>query len=317
MTASARLIALDWGTSSMRAYLLGEDGAMLDEISHPWGIMATPDGDFAKALDTVTAPWRRDHPGLPMIAAGMIGSAQGWRQVPYVPCPAGPIELAADIRRQAAEPGIVLPIVPGVSVDGVIPGVIRGEETQVFGALHLAPELAGRSLLILPGTHSKWVNVRNGAIADFSTYLTGELFAVLSKHSILGRPAAEAGSGADKGVSWDAFDRGVRTLRDNASRGISSLLFSARSLVLGGRLDPLESLDYLSGLLVGEELRCALAERDQGERPPLALVGDPAQCERYGRALAHFGVIDTPVVANASPLGLWRIAAQSFFQLAH
>ncbi|PKU25614.1 2-dehydro-3-deoxygalactonokinase [Telmatospirillum siberiense] len=319
MSASARLIALDWGTSSLRAYLLGDGGAVLDEVSLPWGIMATPDGDFAKALETATAPWRRVHPDLPMIAAGMIGSAQGWRQVPYVSCPAGPSELAADIGRQAADPNIPLPIVPGVSIDGDIPDVMRGEETQVLGALHLAPHLFHRSLLVMPGTHSKWVSVQDGAITDFTTYLTGELFAVLARHSILGRPAIEAARDvppANAPVSWDSFERGVRMVRDTPSRGLSSLLFSARTLVLAGRLAPSDSLDYLSGLVIGEELRGALAPRKAGDGGPLALIGEKTLCERYRRALVLFGIAEAPIIAGASAAGLWRIAAQSFPHVA-
>lgn len=319
MSAPARLIALDWGTSSLRAYLLGDGGGVLDEISLPWGIMATPDGDFAKALESATATWRPVYPDLPMIAAGMIGSAQGWRQIPYVSCPAGPSELAAAVARQAADPDILLPIVPGVSIDGDIPDVMRGEETQVLGALHLAPNLFRRSLLVMPGTHSKWVSVEDGAITDFTTYLTGELFAVLARHSILGRPALDAARdlpSPNATVSWESFDRGVRMTRDTHSRGVSCLLFSARTLVLAGRLAPSDSLDYLSGLLIGEELRSDLARRTVGEKTPLALIGEKTLCERYQRALALFGIADAPIIAGASAAGLWRIAGQSFSHIA-
>lgn len=314
MNKSARLIAIDWGTSSLRAYLLGDDGTVLEEQSLPWGIMATPEGDFAKALDSVTAVWRQRQPDLPVLAAGMIGSRQGWREIPYVACPAGLGDLVGAVAGQSASADIVLPIVPGIAMDGDIPGVMRGEETQIVGALALAPYLAENALLVLPGTHSKWVTVQGGKIVAFTTYLTGELFAVLGKHSILGRPAFEARKDADafsSAESWEAFERGVLTIRNNSSRGLSPLLFSTRSLVLAGRLPAAVSLDYLSGLLLGEEIRCALAERPQTDAAPLALIGESALCERYLRALALFGITDGPVIEGASAAGLWRIAERA------
>jgi len=319
MTAQARLIALDWGTSSLRAYLLGNDGVVIDDVAFPWGIMATPDGDFARALEIATARWRASQPDLPMIAAGMIGSRQGWREIPYVACPAGLDALVAAVARQSAAADVVLPIVPGISIGGDIPGVMRGEETQIVGALALNPPLSDRSLLVLPGTHSKWVTVRRGKVDGFTTYLTGELFAVLSKHSILGRPALDAKRGAvdsPSPVSWDAFDWGVTTIRKNSSRGLSPLLFSARALVLAGRLPAESSLDYLSGLLLGEECRCALADRAAGDDVPLALIGEKTLCERYLRALSLFDVTGVPVIEGASAAGLWRIAEPLLNQFA-
>jgi 2-dehydro-3-deoxygalactonokinase len=312
MPKQARLIALDWGTSSLRAYLLAEAGAVIEEVAFPWGIMATPDGDFAKALEKATGAWRLRQPELPMIAAGMIGSAQGWREIPYVACPAGEEELVAAATGQWNEGRAILPIIPGLALGGDIPGVMRGEETQIVGALALAPHLAENAMLVLPGTHSKWVTVRHGKIERFTTYLTGELFAVLSKHSILGRPAQDARTKSENerhALSWQAFDQGVMAISQDPARGLSPLLFSTRSLVLSGRLSASASLDYLSGLLLGEELRCALAERATKNAAPLALIGEKALCERYLRALTLFGITDVPVIEGAAAMGLWRIAA--------
>jgi 2-dehydro-3-deoxygalactonokinase len=314
MTGQARLIAVDWGTSSLRAYLLGDGGAIIDERAMPWGIMATPGGDFAKALETVTEDWRRRQIDLPMIASGMIGSAQGWREIPYVRCPAGLEDLVAALKLQT---NVLLPIVPGLVMDGDIPDVIRGEETQIIGALDRMPQLHPASLLVLPGTHSKWVSVKDGKIVAFTTYLTGELFAVLGKHSILGRPALTAGASTPpKSETWEAFDRGVLTIRENASRSLSSLLFSARTMVLSHRLPAELSLDYLSGLLLGEELRSALGERRRREALPLALIGETTLCERYLRALKLFDVTEVAVIAEAATTGLWRIAERTLSQLA-
>jgi 2-dehydro-3-deoxygalactonokinase len=187
---------------------------------------------------------------------------------------------------------------------GKNPNVMRGEETQILGALSLAPDLEKNSLVILPGTHSKWVSVHEARIIDFATYMTGELFAVLRDHSILGRPA-KAVAGAS-GIDWPAFERGASAVRDSAG-GLSALLFSTRTLVLAGQMEPAHSLDYLSGLLIGEEFRVARPETQQ----PLTVIGDPALCARYQRAAALFGLSAPRLIENPCATGLWRIATMA------
>jgi 2-dehydro-3-deoxygalactonokinase len=314
MTVDARLIALDWGTSSLRAYLLGDGGTTLDEVAKPWGIMAVPDGDFAGALNLLTGHWRQERPDLPAIACGMIGSAQGWRETAYVRCPAGPDDLIAAMRR-ATPPDADIPlIVPGVALDGALPDVMRGEETQVLGCLARLPELAAESTLVLPGTHSKWASIRDGRIASFSTYMTGELFSLLSRHSILGRPAQAAGKEPrNDREAAEAFDWGVRTILDNPRRGLSSLLFSVRTqVVLSARLPAANSLDYLSGLLVADELRNAIDPGRKTSADKFALIGDPALCGRYQRAFELFGAGEVPAITNTAQAGLWRLAEAAF-----
>ena len=298
------LIALDWGTSTVRASLLGDGGRVLATQSRPWGIMHTPGRDFAAAFHAVTGDWRAGEPALPAIASGMIGSAQGWIQAPYCPCPASPADLAASLVTVPA-PGGVLHIIPGVAQHGATPNVMRGEETQVAGALALHGGRAADTLFVLPGTHSKWVEVRDGRIRRFDTHMTGELFAVLRDHSILGRPAAEAAAPARDGGA--AFDQGVDRARQAGGGAVSPLLFLCRSLVLDGALRPEDSLDFLSGLLVGEEVRSALA----AGRPAPVLVGDPAACARYRRAFSRFGVAGTAVLPDTGPAGLWHVAHQA------
>ncbi len=299
---SPALIALDWGTSTVRAMLMGDGGRVLATESRPWGIMHTPGRDFGAAYATMTAAWRAAHPGLPAIASGMIGSAQGWVQAPYCACPASPAALASAMATIATTDG-TLHVIPGVASHGATPNVMRGEETQVAGALALHAHLAEAALFVLPGTHSKWVDVQHGRIQRFDTHMTGELFAVLRDHSILGRPAAEVGITAppDLGV---AFDQAVARVRDGGASALSPLLFLCRSLVLEGRLPPQDSLDFLSGLLVGEELRSALGV----PRAAPLLVGDPAACARYRRAFALFGIPDVSVLADTAPAGLWQVA---------
>lgn len=296
---SPALIALDWGTSSLRASLLDGDGNVLHARTEPWGIMQARHDDFAATFLAITAEWRG--PDVRVIASGMIGSANGWMSAPYCAAPAGADDLAAAL---AVVPGVPLCIVPGVATYGDRPDVMRGEETQVVGAIALRPDLASRSLVVLPGTHSKWVQVLEGRINDFTTYMTGELYAVLRDHSLLGR--ATGAPSDDDAVGAEAFIRGV-VAAHNEPAGLAPLLFSARALVLANRLAASESLDFLSGLLIGDELRCGLM---RGGRPD-ALVGDATLCARYGAAFRVLGLDDIPVVVGAADAGLWNIARRA------
>ena len=294
------LIALDWGTSSLRAYLLGAGGAVIDRRGEPLGILGVPDRDFAGVFAAITADWRRDQPDLPAIASGMIGSRQGWIEAPYVDAPAA---LSAVASAVVTVPDGGLRIVPGVAQRGRFADVMRGEETQVFGVIAGRPELGRRATLVMPGTHSKWVRVADGAIERFTTYMTGELFAVLRGHSILGRLASGQKPSNDESAG-DAFTRGVLHAAE-AAYGLAGLLFSARSQVLIGDLRADDSLDYLSGLLIGDEVRAGLAGGEQ----PDAIIGEPALCARYVSALESLGVRGVPIVEDAAPAGLWDIAS--------
>jgi len=293
MTASPSLIVLDWGTTSLRAYLLDDRGHVLDTRSEPHGIMHVPDSNFSAVYDAITADW----PAVASIGAGMIGSANGWVEVPYCAAPAGIDELVAGL---TLVPNAPLNIVPGVATNGALPNVMRGEETQIVGALDLHSGLASKSRLVLPGTHSKWVDVADGRITDITSFMTGELFAILRDHSILGRFAS------DPAPIDDAFARGVVAAKDSAE-GISPLLFSARSLVLTQRLAAGSSLEYLSGLLIGEELRCGLMT---GARPD-ALIGDATLCHRYDVAFSLFDIHDIPIIDGAAHAGLFSIAKRA------
>jgi 2-dehydro-3-deoxygalactonokinase len=301
----AALIGLDWGTSRLRAYLFDPLGAVLAVKDRPWGVLSTTGGGFAGAYHDIIDDWRAAGRDLPTIASGMIGSTEGWIRAPYCACPAGAGELAAAIVTTATRDGTVH-VVPGVEVRGAAPDVMRGEETQIAGALALRPILGACSTLVLPGTHAKWVDVRDSRIVGFTTYLTGELFGLLRVHSILGRPARRVATDAQCGVAWDAFDRGVKVARENGTGGIAPLLFRTRSLVLQHVLRAEESLDFLSGLLIGDEVRSA----SSAARSPLVLIGEPALCTRYERALVAFG-IDAPTVDAGAPAGLWEIARRS------
>ena len=306
MRNSPCLMALDWGTSSVRAFLIGPDGAVVGELRGTLGHHACAGRRFFRRLRNTHRPMAGSLSGLKAIASGMIGSAQGWREAPYCEAPAGAAELAAALVMVETGTG-PLPIVPGVRRGGRNPNVMRGEETQILGALSLAPDLAEDSLVVLPGTHSKWVAVRKACITDFTTYMTGELFALLREHWILGKPAKAAQSEtANTGTGWPAFEHGVRAVRDSEG-GLSALLFSTRTLVLTGELPAAASLDYLSGLLIGEEFRAA---RPAVERK-LTLIGDAALCSRYQRAAALFGLPAPRLIENPCAAGLWQIATMA------
>jgi 2-dehydro-3-deoxygalactonokinase len=307
-------IGLDWGTSSLRASLFGSDGTVLERRSRPWGIQHLPDGGYPAAFRGIAGDWREQCPTIAVLAAGMVGSRQGWHEVPYVACPADTDTIAAGIIPFETESG-VLHFVPGISQAGDAPDVMRGEETQIVGAIVREPELAKESLLVLPGTHCKWARVRDGRIVRFTTYLTGELFAMLRDHSIIGRPARDAAKEAIKDAAATspacgvaAFGRGVRTARDGGTAGIAGKLFTTRSLYLAGDLQVADTLDYLSGLLIGEELRSVSTGLDGGRWPPCVLLGEPALCSRYCEALAAFGAVDVRSLDDTGPAGLWHIA---------
>ena len=307
----AHLIALDWGTSSLRAYKLGRDGQVLEQRSLASGIMHLPceprliagvhccDG-FELAFDDVCGDWLAAQPDLPVIACGMVGSAQGWGEAAYRKTPVDVASLGQALHKVRSLRGVDVHIVPGVIEQVGLPNVMRGEETQVLGVLQSLPACA-ELLIGLPGSHSKWVEVVEGRITHFDTFMTGELFAVLSTHSILGRTQKSAGQ-----FQAQAFDRGVHVaLSADGQRGVLSTLFSARTLGLTAELTPEQQPDYLSGLLIGHELA---GLPDRARTPPIILVGANALCARYQRALALCGFSHVSLAQEATQRGLWQLA---------
>lgn len=294
------LVGVDWGTSSFRACLIDRSGAVLDRLSAPAGILQVPPGGFEARLHELLGTWLADHPRLPLILSGMVTSRQGWCELPYLPCPVGPERLARALATLRLADGRTVHLVPGLSArrpDG-LPDVLRGEETQILGAIAEIPEAR---TIVLPGTHSKWVTIEAGEVRGFSTFMTGELFAVLMAHSILGRLAR--GEAEEEG-----FARGVRVgLRPEAgSGGTLARLFSARALVLAGELREEAVASYLSGLLIGSELREAAALG--GPHGPVVLVGEPALVARYARALELAGRAHLPASSDAAARGQYRLA---------
>lgn len=308
LPAETQMIGLDWGSSSLRAMLIDGQGRVLLTRQSAQGASTLHGGPsaFGAALDALIADWHDS--AVPMLACGMVGSQHGWREVPYAPCPADAQALAAGML-QVSWRGRAVHLLPGLRCDSAagLPDLMRGEETQVLGALALAPALAERCCIVMPGTHSKWALVEAGTVRSFATQMTGELFAVMRQHSVLGRlmPAALDAAAVDA----QAFAEGVCAACDHGELGLLHQLFAVRTLGLSGRQAPAALPDYLSGLLIGHELRAALPTRDM--QAPLVLVGEAALCQRYARALELFGVDTVQVLHNTSAAGLWCIAQVS------
>ncbi|SCX14534.1 MULTISPECIES: 2-dehydro-3-deoxygalactonokinase [unclassified Pseudomonas] len=307
----AQLIALDWGTSSLRAYKLGPAGVVLEQRSLASGIMHLPseprviggvhcsDG-FELAFDAACGDWLEAQPHLPVIACGMVGSAQGWSEAAYRNTPVDVASLGQALHTVRSLRGVDVHIVPGVIEQVGLPNVMRGEETQVLGVLQ-SLSANGEMLIGLPGSHSKWVEVVEGCITHFDTFMTGELFAVLSKHSLLGRTQKVSAQ-----FQAEAFDRGVQVaLSKEGQRGVLSTLFSARTLGLTAELTPEQQPDYLSGLLIGHELAGLPAS---ARLVPIILVGAGPLCVRYQRALALCGFAHVSLAQEATERGLWQLA---------
>lgn len=308
--AAIALVGLDWGTTSLRAHAFSPAGEVLDSRERPWGIRQLPPGGFAAALVAIAGDWLGGPGSPPAVACGMVGSRDGWREVPYVECPADVAALASGLVAIDTPSG-PLHLVPGLRLSGDRPDVMRGEETQLAGAV-AAGDAPAEAVFILPGTHSKWALVEGGRVTRFTTHLTGELFALLRDHSLLGVPArgcpaADGIMAGQSAASGDAFDRGLATARASGPAGLSGRLFTARSLYLAGSLAAADTLEYLSGLLVGEEIRSGLAEH--GDLPAtIRLVGDAGLCRRYARGLIAFGIGEVVILGDTAPAGLWQIA---------
>lgn len=292
------MIAVDWGTSSFRAYRMDAAGAVVAQRSAAAGLLACH-GAFEATLVGHLAGW--DDPLIVM--AGMIGSRNGWREVPYVACPAGIDEIAAGLCRLDA-PMLAdrrVFIAPGMSSHppDAPPEVMRGEETQLLGLLESLPD-DGPHTVCLPGTHSKWVRIAAGRIATLHTAMTGELYALLRKHSLL---AALMPPNSDDDVDDPAgFAQGVA---DSArGGGLSNHLFGVRTRGLFGSLNAAQAPSYLSGLLVGHELR---GLTPAGVRT-VHLVGGTGLVQRYRRALELLAVPSTLHSESLTAIGLFRLA---------
>ncbi|MEQ1406363.1 2-dehydro-3-deoxygalactonokinase [Neorhizobium sp. Rsf11] len=301
-------IILDWGTSSLRAMLVSETGETLDtRESSNGGIQFVKDGAFEAALMQAVGEWFSAHGPLPVLATGMITSRNGWVEVPYVDTPGGVAELAAGTRKLTLQNGAVITFLPGMRDPAAkpFPDVMRGEETQIVGF-----GLDRDRTLVLPGTHSKWARIKAGRIDSFQTYATGEVFALLTKHSFIAK-AQDPVPGAEP--DWQSFGRGVEFAASNsaAADAFLSAIFSARTGVLDGRLKPENILDYVSGLIIGSEFRQARAAGWFKAGETIGIVGNNVLNSRYGRVAPLFDLTVEPGPDNAAKRGILLIAAEA------
>jgi 2-dehydro-3-deoxygalactonokinase len=279
-------IAVDWGTSNLRAWAMGARGPLAEATSDDGMGKLAPDA-FEPALLRLISPWLTA-PHIAVLACGMVGARQGWREAPYRAVPCTPVAASGILHVPTLDPRITVRIAPGLSQSRPA-DVMRGEETQIAGALALHPGFDG--VLCLPGTHSKWVHVSAGEVVSFQTYMTGELFALLSTQSVL-RHGMAAG--------WDdaAFDDGLSDALSRPDR-IAAKLFALRAEGLLHGLTPARARARLSGLLIGIELA--------GAKPywlgqNVKFIGAPALSANYARALATQGVATDSLDATACTL---------------
>ncbi|MBY6005085.1 2-dehydro-3-deoxygalactonokinase [Salipiger bermudensis] len=302
------LIALDWGTSSLRGFRLSASGAVLETRASGHGIQHLPEpgeAGFEAAFSALCGDWLEGAP-VPVVAGGMVGSAQGWREVPYLACPTPLAGLHEAAERVITRAGVEILLAPGLifEPEGGTPEVMRGEEIQIAGTLAGQPDWQAGSTIVLPGTHCKWADIRGGSVAGFATYMTGELFALLRGHSILGRLMSDAPTGESDRA--DAFARGIALAAEAGPGDLTRQIFSTRTLGLTGQLPGGVLADYCSGLLIGHEIVSGLRGSDGA---PIVLVGSGALCTRYAEALRQLsGQGPAAIIENPAPAGLHRFA---------
>jgi 2-dehydro-3-deoxygalactonokinase len=277
---NAASIVVDWGTTSLRATLVSDGGEELDSLETSQGISSLGKGDHEAALMTALAPWLSVHGALPVVALGMITSRNGWVEIPYVPCPAGPVELALGAVRMVLPNSSELVLLPGLTDPArrPFPDVMRGEETQIVGY-----GLDRDATVIIPGTHSKWTKVKAGRIDRFQTFVTGEIFALLLNHSFIARGATQPPVDDPEGYRW-----GLGEAKNSGA--MLSLLFSARTGGLAGKLSPDQLRSYVHGMVIGQEFRQA---RESGWYSPgdeATIVGNDGLNDLYVIAAEVFGL---------------------------
>ena len=294
-------IAVDWGTSNLRAWAMGPDGVLASGSSDD-GMGKLTKAEFEPALLRLIAPWLSAGE-TPVIACGMVGASQGWLEAPYRATPCTPVASGALMRVPTQDPRIRMMIAPGLS-QAKPADVMRGEETQIAGALALTPGFDG--VFCLPGTHSKWVHVSAGEVVSFQTFLTGEMFALLSNQSVLRHGMAGGG--------WDdpSFDQGLSDALSRPEK-IGAFLFSLRAEGLLAGLAAPQARARLSGLLIGVELAAA---KPYWLGQPIAIIGADALSDTYARALTAQGTTPSIIPAANTVLGGLSLAHKTMMETA-
>ncbi|MBT6033045.1 MAG: 2-dehydro-3-deoxygalactonokinase [Kordiimonadaceae bacterium] len=302
MFDNATLIGLDWGTTSLRAHLIGSDGMLLDTIQSQEGIMSPEGKDFVKTFERVVGPWLSKYPNLPVIASGMITSRNGWLETPYLPLPAGPSGFANALTCFNINDTQKIYFVTGASYksDAGDPDIMRGEEVQILGCLQ--ENNGPKEIFLLPGTHSKWAIALSGTIESFMSFMTGEIYALLNNHSILGTLATP-----NKKPLSDGFLNGVKR-RFGSNSSLLHQVFSARTLALFDQLPSDEISDFISGLLIGDEVKSAITEFNIAASETVHIIGRGDLAEKYSMALDAVNVSNKIASEHAAATGLYQIA---------
>ncbi|MBF7074225.1 2-dehydro-3-deoxygalactonokinase [Glaciecola sp. MH2013] len=313
-------IAVDWGTSRLRAFLCEAKGDGSFELlarSAGLGVSKSPMG-FEETLLHAISAWEADYGKLPVLMAGQIGSSIGWKETPYLSCPISPGEVAKSSLVFECQ-GYSISIVPGLScrLENDNYDCMRGEELQILGWMQLdSAHKKGRHLLCLPGTHTKWVLVEDGKIKLFKTALTGELFDLIANHSVLIQS-----QGPDFNLAafeQDAFDKGAAFTLNSEVGSFMHGLFSVRSKQLFGELSKEQATSYLSGLLIGSDIRAALhaTEWSLSSVDQVTIIGAPHLSRSFARVLASEGIRSKiSKVTNTTLLGFNAIYHYSAQQL--
>lgn len=289
-------IAVDWGTTRLRAWHMSEADEILASASSDAGMSSLDRDGFETALLTVIQPWLVNG-GLPEVyACGMVGARQGWTEAAYRPLPCTPVGPPLT-RAPTRTPGLRVSIIPGLSQLRPHPDVMRGEETQIAGLLAARPNFDG--VVCLPGTHCKWVAISAGEVISFQTAMTGELFALLSSHSVLRHSVGASDLAPDEA----AFDQAVSEALSRPET-LAARLFALRAGDLLAKSPAAEARGRLSGLLIGAELAAAKPwwlGRD------IVLIGEGKLTALYARALKAQGI--SPLTGDATATVLAGLAA--------
>ena len=294
--SSASLVGIDWGTSSLRAFLIDDQGKVIDYLQRPEGIMQVQDDDYEGVLSRLLSPWAENN-RLPVIASGMITSRNGWIETPYLAVPTGVTQLADNLHKVPVSSGRPLYFVTGVETNhSGAPDVMRGEETQIAGAVEFG---LVNGICVMPGTHSKWVTIRDGQIVNFETLMSGEVFEALRSHTILGKLMT------NNAFSEDGFRQGVASGLESGVRLLHTL-FHVRTLPLFGKIKESKVEDYLSGMLIGAEIQGATSGRSIDD--PITIIGRDDLADRYAIALEVSGLQSIRAPEDIASAGYFAIA---------
>lgn len=277
MTAAIDFIALDWGTSNVRAYAIDAEGRIVGEVASDKGMGKLKPEEFEPTLLDLIAPWLSAEQVLPIYACGMVGARGGWQEATYGQVPFDVHRALKLTKVTTSDPRIEVQIVPGLCQSAPA-DVMRGEETQMFGLLEKYPDFEGT--IILPGTHSKWAEIKSAQVTGFKTYMTGEMFNLLSQQSVVRLSVAEEG--------WDddAFLKGVKDAMA-APQDFTNMVFGLRAKSLLTGLTPVEARAMLSGLLMGMEIKSGMDSFATGQ---VAIVGGVKLMGIYQAAFKEFGI---------------------------